>query len=603
MDGETSVLALLLHHIAMDEWSDRPLLRDLTTAYAARRAGTAPAWAPLPVQYADYALGLAESPADVDFWRSALDGLPDEITLPADRPRTGRRAPAGVEETTLPAALVDPIRELARGESASVFMALHAALAVLLSRHGAGDDVPIGTPTSGRGDAALDDLVGFFVNTVVLRADLSGNPGFAGLLRRVRAADLAAVEHAGLPFQQVVELVNPRRRAGRNPLFQVLIGYFPRPSPDGGVLGLPVLPAPRLAADPKVDLNFTFVDGGPDGVELSCEYDTTRFDAGTVRRLLDRLAVLLAAIAADPAAGVRDLPILAPADQVALDRWATGGPGVVHSSALSTGHPGTPPRSPNFSAIMTSGGSPREGGVGVGVGVRRRSASGGVGEWADSTVGRTGAREQGHHLAGADPQADAEPVEPDPDAEALVCGGVRMTYRELDRASDAVAAMLAARGVGADDVVGIALPRSADLVVAVLGVAKAGAAYLPLDPSFPAARLDFMIADARPTVVLRDLAGLPDAAGADGRPAVRGRRVRDLHLRFHRPAQGRGGHPPRPGGVPRGVAGRAGGAAARGYHAVVRHLGAGTARPAAGRRHGGARLRRRGARPGAAGRG
>ncbi|BCJ51557.1 hypothetical protein Asp14428_30320 [Actinoplanes sp. NBRC 14428] len=423
-EGETTVLALVLHHIAMDEWSDRPLLRDLSIAYAARTAGGEPEWEPLPVQYADYVLALAPAPGD--FWREALAGLPDEITLPADGPRTVAKRPAGTVTTTLPAALTDRLREVARAESASLFMALHAALATLLSRHGAGTDVPIGSPTSGRGDAALDDLVGFFVNTVVLRADLSGDPTFAELLRRVRAADLAAFEHADVPFQQVVELVNPPRVPGRNPLFQAMIGYFHRPADAGPLLGLTVLDAPEVAADPKVDLNVTFVDGGPDGLEVTCEYDTGRFRAGTAARLLDRLTVLLTAFAADPGLPVTQAPLLTAEDRAALAH---------HTPGAATGDP-----------------------------------------W--------------HTLLSRH------------DGEALVADGTRYTYADLDRASDAMAAALAARGAGPESIVGIHLPRSADLVVAVLAVAKAGAAYLPLDPAFPAARREFMIADARPAVII-----------------------------------------------------------------------------------------------------
>ncbi|MFI7597372.1 amino acid adenylation domain-containing protein [Actinoplanes sp. NPDC049681] len=439
LESDTTVLALVLHHIAMDEWSDRPLLRDLSTAYAARVAGGEPDWQPLPLQYADYVLSLTETPGD--FWRETLHGLPDEITLPADGPRTAAKHPAGLVTATLPAALVDRLREVARAESASLFMALHAALATLLSRHGAGTDVPIGSPTSGRGDAGLDDLVGFFVNTIVLRTDLSGHPSFAELLRRVRAADLAAFEHAGVPFQHVVELVNPPRAAGRNPLFQVMIGYFHRPADPGPVLGLPVLEAPGFAADPKVDLNLTFVDAGRDGVTVTCEYDTDRFRATTAARLLDRLTVLLSAVAADPSLPVTDAPLLTADDRAELDR----------------SEPAVPAAAQPWHTLVS--------------------------------------RHRG---------------------EALVAGGTRLSYADLDRASDAVAAALTARGAGPESIVGIHLPRSAELVVAVLGVAKAGAAYLPLDPAFPAVRREFMVADARPAVVIDEafLAGVTPAPAA-----------------------------------------------------------------------------------------
>jgi amino acid adenylation domain-containing protein len=433
-----SVLVLVLHHIAMDEWSDRPLLRDLDTAYTERLAGRAPSWPPLPVQYSDYARWHNDSitPREREFWQEALAGVPVELALPADGPR-GRGQRAGLVELRLPAALVDPLRELASTESASLFMVLHAALATLLHRHGAGTDLPIGSPTSGRSDDALTDLVGFFVNTVVLRADLSGTPTFAELARRLRETDLAAFDAANLPFQQVVEAVNPPRVPGRNPLFQVMLGYHHRPADSDTLFGLPLGTAPGFVADPKVDLNFTFVDAGrEEPLAVSIEYDAGRFTDATAQRLLDRLVVLLADVAARPRTPISSVRMLTVADRAELDQWGNGG-------------------------------SPEDDG---------RS-------WGD---------------------AFAAQARRTPDADALLFDGVTTSYAELDAASQRFAGMLAGHGVGPDDVVGIALPRSAELVVAVLGAYRAGAAYLPLDPAFPADRLAFMVADARPKVVVVD---------------------------------------------------------------------------------------------------
>ncbi|GAA1499945.1 hypothetical protein GCM10009827_004260 [Dactylosporangium maewongense] len=455
--GGDTLLALVLHHIAMDEWSDQPLLRDLTTAYTARLAGRAPQWTPLPVQYADYAAWQADllgDPLDQAsghatarrFWLRQLRGLPEEIPLPGALPRTAP-GPAGQVGATLPAALVARLRVIAGEQQSSLFMALHAGLAVLLSRLGAGEDVPIGTPTSGRGDPALADLVGFFVNTVVLRTDLTGAPTFTQLLRRVRAADLAAFEHAELPFQQVVEAVNPPRAAGRNPLFQVMIGYHHRPADSvagGTVLGLPLGPEPEFAADPKVDVNVTFVDAG-ETVAVTVEYDTARFTAATASRLTSRLVGLLTDLAAHPDAPVRDAALLAADDETDLAAWRDGGP--------------LPP----------------------------------TGSWVAAFRG---------HAARA------------PHTDALVSGGRTWSYAELDAASDRLAAALAARGAGPERLVGISLPRTADLVVALLAVHKAGAAYLPLDPAFPAERLAYMVQDAEPVVVLTPDTALPPAEPA-----------------------------------------------------------------------------------------
>ncbi|MFI6318918.1 amino acid adenylation domain-containing protein [Nonomuraea sp. NPDC050556] len=411
-EGDT-VLLLVLHHIAMDEWSERPLLDDLDTAYQARLDGRAPSWEPLPVQYADYAAWQVTDPADLAYWKGQLEGLPEEIPLPADRPLRGSRG-AGRVTLELPATVIDPLRDLARDRSATLFMALHAALATLLSRLGGGTDIPIGVPASGRTDPALHDLVGFFVNTVVLRTDLSGSPTFPELLDRVRETDLAAFERAGVPFQQVVEALNPVRAPGRNPLFQVMMGFLHRSESRDTFLGLPTADAPDVAADPKVDLTFTFVDAGPaEPVELTLEYDAARFDEATARRLVQWLGEVVENTEIRRESG-----------------WEYGG-------ELTAGRP-----------------------------------------WYDLL---------------------AEHARVTPDADACVFAGRTASYRELDRAADAFAAAFEPGAL-----VGIALRRSLMLPAVLAGVARAGAAYLPLDPSFPEERLRYMVEDARPAVVLVD---------------------------------------------------------------------------------------------------
>ncbi|MEU6641188.1 amino acid adenylation domain-containing protein [Saccharomonospora sp. NPDC046836] len=317
VDGDDHVIVLLLHHITTDEWSDRPFLRDLSAAYTARCAGAVPGWEPLPVQYADYALWQQRvldtvGEDQLRYWESVLDGAPEEIELPADRSRPGRPTFRGADtELDLDPAACGRLRELAQNTGASMFMVLHAAVATLLHRMGAGNDIPLGAPIAGRTDEALDELVGFFVNTLVLRTDLSGSPSFAELLRRVREVDLAAFAHADVPFEAVVERLNPARSLARNPLFQVMVGYHARGDEALALPGLRTEFVGHATTTAKLDLVFSFTEQLDTG-QVSCriEYSTDLFDAETIARLGERLSTVLDSVAARPHEPVAGIDVL-----------------------------------------------------------------------------------------------------------------------------------------------------------------------------------------------------------------------------------------------------------------------------------------------------
>ncbi|MBI0301247.1 non-ribosomal peptide synthetase, partial [Streptomyces sp. PRKS01-29] len=283
--------------------------------------GGSPGWEPLPVQYADYALWQREvlgDPEDPDsvisgqlhYWREALSGAPQELALPTDRSRPavssfrGGEVPIQISADTH-ARLLD----VARRGRATMFMVVHAALSVLLSRVGAGDDITIGVPIAGRGDPALDDLAGFFVNTLVVRADLSANPSFTELLDRVRETDLAAYAHQDVPFERLVEDLNPARSLSHNPLFQVLLALQTVPAPQWALPGLRVRRIPAAAQVPaRFDLSVDLAEqrdgaGAPAGLGGALLYAVDVFDEGTARGLVERLVWVLEQVAADP--GVR----------------------------------------------------------------------------------------------------------------------------------------------------------------------------------------------------------------------------------------------------------------------------------------------------------
>ncbi|NEC17764.1 condensation domain-containing protein, partial [Streptomyces parvus] len=339
--ADEHALLLVMHHIAGDGgWSVPLLVKDLATAYAARRGGGQPGWQPLAVQYADYTLwqrevlGSADDPASelgrqLAHWREALADLPEELTLPADRPRPLTGTGRGAElRCRVPAELHAQLESLAQEHRASLFMVVQAAVAVALSRLGAGEDIPLGTPSAGRVNEALDGLIGFFVNTLVLRTDLTGDPTFAQVLDRVRTSSLNAYAHQDVPFERLVETLNPDRSLGRHPLFQTMVTWNNAAQEATGRLAedLPDLRMRIGEVDTQVatfDLLFAFSDlrterGDPDGLSVRLEYATDLYDPATAELFLSTLTTVLTAVTADSAWPVHRIDVLTPAARARL---------------------------------------------------------------------------------------------------------------------------------------------------------------------------------------------------------------------------------------------------------------------------------------------
>jgi amino acid adenylation domain-containing protein/non-ribosomal peptide synthase protein (TIGR01720 family) len=438
------VLAVVVHHISADGFSMVPLVHDVMTAYEARARGDAPAWAPLPVQYADYTLwqrellGSADDPesligTQLAYWRTVLAGTPDLLELPTDHDRPPQQSFRGARiGFTVDQGLHRRIKELSRRLRSTEFMTVHAALAVLLARLGRTDDVVIGTPIAGRGEPALDDLVGMFVGTLALRTQVDSATSFTTLAAQCRDVDLGAFTHADVPFERVVEAVGPTRSTAHSPIVQVSLEFQNNEQP---VLTLPDLEVraldPELAVV-KVDLEFLLAEkfdanGAPAGMDGAVDFATDLFDAGTVRGFADRFLRILDAVAENPDRPVGDLPLL---DEV-------------ETRALVPAR-GAPDMRPEL--------------------------------WPDLLTAAAAL---------------------DPDSVALSCEGRHVRYRELDEWSNRLARVLRGRGVGPETFVALGMPRSIEAVVSIWSVTKAGAAFVPVDPAYPRERIDFMLTDCQ----------------------------------------------------------------------------------------------------------
>ena len=337
------VLVAVVHHIAADGWSITPLVADLGVAYASRCAGQAPGWAPLPVQYADYTLWQraqlgelenSDSPiaAQLAYWEQALAGMPERLVLPTDRPYppVADYRGAGVA-VDWPVELQQRVARVAREHNATSFMVVQAALAVLLAKLSASAEVAVGFPIAGRRDPALDELVGFFVNTLVLRVEVAGDPSVAELLAQVRGRALAAYEHQDVPFEVLVERLNPTRSLTHHPLVQVMLAWQNLPGQDsdpaaaGLALGdVQVTPLPADTYTARMDLVFSLAErwseaGAPAGIGGTVEFRTDVFDAASIETLIERWRRVLEALTADPTRRLSSIDLLDADEQDRLD--------------------------------------------------------------------------------------------------------------------------------------------------------------------------------------------------------------------------------------------------------------------------------------------
>jgi amino acid adenylation domain-containing protein len=450
-------LIMVVHHIAADGWSLAVLLREAGALYQSFHSGSDVDLPELPVQYADWAswqrdqLGGPLLTEQLGYWAKRLEGVAP-LELLADRPRTAPRTSRGLlTPVRVPGPTAARVRELAQELEATPFMLLLAAFVAVLSRWTGQRDVVVGVPVAGRTLPEVEALVGFFVNTLPLRVDLSGVPSFADLVGRVREVCLGGYAHADVPFEKLVEAVNADRSGGRGPLIQVMLALRDVPMPDwGGIGDLTVTPFELPVSDAQFDLSLQLSEAADGGWSGTASSSADLFDPATPAALVTAWEVLLAGAVADP-----DRPVSTLAIQDAGRR-----------------------------AYL----------------VERLSGAG------RDPVGR-----------GLLHELFERQVDATPDAVAVVFAGTEVTYADLDRRANALAWHLRALGVGPDDLVGVCLPRSVELVVALLAVLKAGAAYVPLDPSYPRERLVFMVSDAAAGTVLTRSDALDAVAGTSAR--------------------------------------------------------------------------------------
>jgi amino acid adenylation domain-containing protein len=441
LQDQDHILLVTLHHIAADGWSRGILLRELSHFYTAFATSSAPSLPGVPISYVDFSewqRGTAEASAQkqLEYWRQQLDGAPPVLNLPTDFPRPNAQSYRGARKfLVLEKDLMDQLKALSQRHKVTLFMTLLAAFQVLLQRYTGEADIVVGVPAANRDGVEIEGLIGFFVNSLAMRTNLSGALTFADVLSRVRETTLGAYAHQQAPFERIIDALNPPRQRGHSPIFQVMLVLLNAPAAIFEAPGLSAEIVEVETAATQFDLVVEMIERS-EGIVIRLAYCTDLFEAATAQRLLGHLQTLLRAVATNPDAAISRLPLLTePEKQQLLVDW----------NQTRVSHP----------ASTTL-------------------------DLFEAQAART------------------------PNAVAAVDEARRWTYAELNRHAGLIAAQLQARGAGKGTLVAVGAGRSAEMLAALLGIWKTGAAYLPLDPHHPGRRLAMILEDAKPSVVLTD---------------------------------------------------------------------------------------------------
>ena len=440
LDADSHVLLVNMHHIISDGWSLNVLIREFSTLYEAFWQKKPSPLPPLPVQYVDFShwqrqwLKGEVLEKQVNYWKQQLADIPALLELPTDHPRPPIQGYQGASlPISLSPELTTQLKHISQQTGTTLFMTLWSAFATLLSRYSGQSDIVIGSPIANRTHSQTESLIGFFVNTLVLRLDLTDNPPFEDVLQQSRRVALEAYTHQEIPFEQLVEALQPVRALSHSPLFQVMFALQNAPRPDLELAGLNLTILERENVIAKFDLTLELTETTA-GISGTLEYNTDLFERVTIERLSGHLQTLLTGIVANPKTPIHELPLLTKAEQQQLLAW----------NDTATDYP------------------------------------------FDQCI---------HQLF-------EDQVEKTPEAIAVVFEDQQLTYRELNSQANQLAHYLQTLGVKAKVLVGICVERSLEMVIGLLGILKAGGAYLPLDPTYPAARLAFMLEDAQVPVLL-----------------------------------------------------------------------------------------------------